>query len=211
MKILAAPHLLRRLCTWLGRLGSSCSEACPGAPPCPSPLSFLVDCKCIPGPQTCNATEEGSPGEQGETHSHCETTHPRAESSPAQGTLPEAGSCPSSQGICSQDSEGKSLSKEHGSKGQLQEATAGEPAVNIWWLQSLAAGSHQLLQWGLEGVGEGERRVWVRLLEKGLRQVSRMVRDHFSQRKPVRAWDISAWWHQQGTMPGPVIWTRPTH
>lgn len=77
MKILAVPHLLQHLWTWLGKLESSCSEACPGVPPCLSPLLFLVDYKCIPDPQTCNTTEKGEYRWTSGNSRHSVMTHPQ--------------------------------------------------------------------------------------------------------------------------------------
>lgn len=109
MKILAGPHLLPHLWTWLGKLGSSCSEACPEAPPCPSPLSFSVDYKCIPDPQTCSTRRRVNPGEHQEHKSRCDDPPSDRERKPASGCF--------RRGLCSQNSEDQSLSLEHRFRG----------------------------------------------------------------------------------------------
>ena len=119
-KIPACPHLLRHLCTWLGKLGSSCCGLCPGAWPCPSPLSLSVGCKCVPDLQPYNTVERGESGRTSRNASHTVMIPPPRPGH--RGALPpgactEAGASPTEQGICSWNSEGKSLGRGRGFKG----------------------------------------------------------------------------------------------
>ena len=133
MKILVDPHLLQCLGTWLGKLESNCSETCPEVPPCPSSLLFSADYKCIPGLHTCNSRRRVSPQEHQGTQLCC---HDQPSGRPREGVclgmLPQRPcSSPKSWGLCSQNSEGKSLSLDTGSKEQLQEATARNTADHL--------------------------------------------------------------------------------
>ena len=147
-KIPACPHLLRHLCTWPGKLGSSCCGLCPGAWPCPSPLSLSVGCKCVPDLQPYNTVERGESGRTSRNASHTVMIPPPAPDTegPCLRVLaqrPEP--APQSRASVPGTVRAKAWVGDAGSKGQLREVTAANTAVTIWRLIS-AAGGHQLLQ-----------------------------------------------------------------
>lgn len=133
MKILLDPHLLQCLGTWLGKPEGSCSEACPEVPPCPSSLSFSADYKCIPDLRTCNTRRSVSPEQrQGTQSCHYDWPSDRRREEVCLRVLPQRPcSSPKSRGLCSQNSKGKSLSLDTGSKEQLEEVTAGNTADHL--------------------------------------------------------------------------------
>lgn len=81
-----------------------------------------------------------NPGDHQETRSQCDDPPSDGQRGALpQGASTEAGSSPNSQGICPQNREGKSLCRERGSKGQLQEVTAGKNCCDHLVAQKLGS------------------------------------------------------------------------